>query len=100
MINGKKIYLAAVDTGSEIIMCRAPYGAYLWPSDHVEVEGMDGFGTILIIDCTDMDSKEYETVDMLVGTRRIMRKIEFSNMNWSGYEEEEDEQNDISGQTD
>jgi len=91
MINGKKIYIAAVDTGSEIIMCRAPYGAYLWSGDHVEVEGMDGFATVLLIECCEMDGKEYETVDMLVGTRRIMRKIDFTNMNWDGYEEEEDE---------
>ena len=89
MINGKKIYIAAVDTGSEIIMCRAPYGAYLWPGNHVEVEGMDGFATILLVDAVEMESNDYEVVDTLVGTRRIMRKVSFDDLNWDGYEEEE-----------
>lgn len=97
MITGKRIEVVAVSTGDQVIMCTAPYLSSLFTGDSVEIEGMDGFGTVLIRDTITLGEHDFEILDNECLLRRIIRKVDFTEMNWKGYD---DEQSDISGQDD
>lgn len=91
MINGKRIDIVAVSAEETTIICTAPYMSSLYTGDMVEVEGMDGFGTVLIRDSVELGSEDFEVLDTNCLLRRILRKVDFTEMNWDGYEEVKDE---------
>lgn len=82
MINGKKIEVVAVSTGEQVIMCTAPYMASLWTGDTVVVEGVDGFCTVLIRDSVTIGEEEYEAIEKECELKRILRKVDFTDLKW------------------
>ena len=90
MINGKRIEMVAVSTGTEIIMCIAPYLASIYVGDQVVVKDKSDFGTVLVIDSMTYGSDDYNLIETLAGLHRIVRKVDYRDMNWTGYEEGEE----------
>ena len=91
MINGKRIEMVAVATGTNVIMCIAPYLANIYVGDQVVVEDMPDFGTVLVMDSMTYGSEDYNLIETLTGLHRIVRKVDYRDMNWTGYEEETNE---------
>ena len=91
MISGKRIEFVAVAMGTEVLICTAPYCATLFPGDQVVVEDKGEFGTVLIRDSVVIGSDDYKAIDTVVITHKILSKVDYSDMNWNGYEEESDE---------
>ena len=91
MITGKRIDVVAVAADETVIMCTAPYMSSLYFGDKVEVEGMDGFGIVLIKDTMTLGEEDFELLDHECLLRRILRRVDFTAMNWNGYEEGENE---------
>ena len=91
MINGKKIDVVAVALGTEVIICTAPYLSCLQPGDQVVIEDSQDFGIVLIRDDVVIGGDEHKAILSAVNTRRILSKVDYSMMNWDGYEEDEDE---------
>lgn len=84
----KRIDIVAVATDENtVICCTAPYMSNLYTGDLVEVEGVSGFGTVLIRDNVELGSKDFEVLDRECLLRKVLKRVDFSNMNWSGYEE-------------
>lgn len=90
MINGKRIQIVAVSADEQIVMCTAPFLSALFTGDSVEVEGMDGFGIVLITETVTLGEDAFEILDRECLLRRILRKVNFTDMNWTGYEEGEE----------
>lgn len=91
MIKGKKIDMVAVAMGTEVLMCTAPYLAPLYPGDQVVVEDKQDFGTVLIHESVTIGGEDFNAIDALVITRKVLSKVDYSSMNWDGYKEMEDE---------
>lgn len=87
MINGKRIDIVAVSADEMTIICTAPYMSSLYTGDMVEVEGLDGFGTVLIRDSVELGSADFDVLDNCCLLRKVLRKVDFTEMCWSGYEE-------------
>jgi hypothetical protein len=85
----KRIDIVAVSTEECNLICTAPYMSLLYTGDFVEVEGVAGFATVLIRDSVELGSKDFEVLDTNCLLRRILRKVDFTEMNWDGYEEVE-----------
>lgn len=91
MITGKKIDMVAVAMGTEVLMCTAPYLAPLYPGDQVVVEDKQDFGTVLIRESVTIGGEDFNAIDALVITRKVLSKVDYNAMNWNGYEEVDDE---------
>ena len=87
----KRIDIIAVATEENTVMCTAPYMSNLFTGDLVEVEGVSGFGTVLIRDSVELGSKDFEVLDSECLLRKVLKRVEFAAMNWNGYEEETNE---------
>lgn len=87
MINGKRIDIVAVSTEECNLICTAPYMSPLYTGDFVEVEGVAGFATVLIRDSVELGSKDFEVLDTECLLRKVIKKVDFTEMNWDGYEE-------------
>lgn len=90
MINGKRIMVAAVHAGNDVVICTAPYLASIWAGDQVVVEGIEGFGTVLLKDYVTIDEEDYKVVEDRCELKRILRKVSFYDLKWDE-EEEADE---------
>ena len=99
MINGKRIDIIAVSYNEEIFMCTAPYCAALCTGDKVEVEGIEGFATVLITESHTYGGEEFRLLDDMCLLRKILKRVDFKDMDWSGYEEENTEYHQSDGQT-
>jgi len=91
MINGKRIDIIAVSYNEEIFMCTAPYCSTLFTGDKVEVEGIEGLATVLINESVVYGGDEFRLLDDMCLLRKILKRVDFKDMDWSGYEEEKDE---------
>ena len=90
MITGKKIEVVAVAMGEDVTVCTAPYLTTLLPGDTVEIEGGDGFGTVLFSGgAITYGGEEFLMLDDTCLMRRILRRVTFDDMKWDGYEEVE-----------
>lgn len=87
----KRIDIVAVSTEENVLMCTAPYMSYLSTGEMVEVEGVAGYAVVLIRDTVELGSEDMEVLDRECLLRRILKRVEFTEMKWDGYEEEADE---------
>lgn len=87
MIN-RRIDVCAVVTGEQVMICTAPYLSAIYPGDTVEIEGVDGFGKVLICGGSIIyGGEDFLTLDESVLVRKILKKVTFDPMKWDGYEE-------------
>lgn len=86
-MESKKI-VCAVEVDGGVVMCMAPYLASIYEGTQVEIEGIDGTGTVLMD--TIMTPDEIDKVAEKVGELpRILRTVHYSELVWE--EETEDE---------
>ena len=92
MINGKRIEAVCVSIGGEVEVCWAPAYSSLFGGTKVEIDGLEGTGTVLFSDTVTIGKDEYSSILEHFGEpRRILRKLYFDNMKWE--EEEADDKN-------
>ena len=86
-----KIGVLAVSYDENVFICTAPYDDFFCTGDFVEVEGLNGVGTVLIADTMPYGGEEFRMLDDLCLIRKVERRVVYTEMNWSGYEEETNE---------
>lgn len=86
----KRIDIVAVSTEENVLICTAPYMSYLSTGETVEVEGVAGYATVLIRDTVELGSEDMEVLDRECLLRKVLKRVEFTEMKWDGYEEETD----------
>lgn len=91
MINGKRVEVLAVALNGQVLLCEAPYMSSVYPGDQVIIEGKAEFGTVLLKDRMELTGEDHERISRYVQLHRVNQQISFTAMNWSGYEEEDDE---------
>lgn len=87
----KRIDIVAVSTEENALICTAPYMSYLSTGEMVEVEGVAGYATVLLRDSVELGSEDFEVIDRECLLRKVLKRVEFTEMKWDGYEEETDE---------
>ncbi len=87
----KRIDIVAVSTEENVLICTAPYMSYLSTGEMVEVEGVAGYAIVLISDSVELGSEDMEVLDRKCLLRKVLKRVEFTEMKWDGYEEETDE---------
>ena len=87
----KRIDVVAVSTEEDVLICTAPYMSCLSTGELVEVEGVAGYATVLIQDSVELGSEEMEVLDSECLLRKVLKRVEFTEMKWGGYEEETNE---------
>ena len=86
-----KISVLAVSYDEAVYICTAPYETLFLTGDIVEVEGLNGFGTVLIADTMQYGSDNFRLLDDLCLIRKVLRRVVYKELDWSGYEEETNE---------
>ena len=97
MIKGKRIDAVCVAFNDVIEVCWAPLYSSCYGGDEVKVEPREGLedqmelGVVLFKDTITIGEDEYNAILETQGEepRRILRKVEFTDMKWE--EEDEDE---------
>jgi len=93
----KRITVLAVSYDENVIICTAPFGASFFPGDTVEIEGLQDFGIVLIEDTMVYGGDDFELLDDHCLIRKVLKRVDFKELDWSGYKEEGGDDLSING---